>query len=63
MSFHDLLNFDKATGSAGNQGCIFDERVAAFAENNGLNATAQALESFVLQNFPSTKFSSGGMFD
>ena len=61
MSFHDLLNFDKATGSAGAQGCLFDQRVASFSENRGLNATSQALKAFVKLNFPTKSFSSGGM--
>ena len=59
MSFHDLLNFDKATGSAGAQGCLFDQRVAAFKENGGLNGTAQALKAFVEKSFPKVLFSSG----
>ena len=60
MSFHDLINFDKATGSAGAQGCLFDQRVASFPQNNGLNATAQALKAFVTDHFPTTDFPSGG---
>lgn len=59
MSFHDLLNFNKATGSTGAQGCLFDQRVAAFKENGGLNGTAQALKAFVEKTFPAVLFSSG----
>ena len=59
MSFHDLINFNKATGSAGAQGCLFDQRVAAFPENGGLNGTAQALKAFVETSFPTLAFSSG----
>ena len=59
MSFHDLINFDKGTGKGAAQGCIFDQRVAAFNENNGLNATALALKAFVVSKFPNIDFSSG----
>jgi hypothetical protein len=59
MSFHDLLNFNKATGSGGAQGCLFDARVAAFKENGGLNGTAQVLKKFVETRFPNVAFSSG----
>jgi hypothetical protein len=59
MSFHDLLNFNRATGSGGAQGCLFDARVAAFKENGGLNGTAQALKKFVETRFPTIAFSSG----
>ena len=59
MSFHDLINFDKTTGKGAAQGCIFDQRVAAFNENNGLNATAQALQGFIAAKFPNVAFSSG----
>jgi hypothetical protein len=61
MSFHDLLNYNGA-GSTGAQGCIIDDqRVANFAENRGLGDFAKALKSFVQKEFPTIKFSSGGI--
>ena len=62
MSFHDLLNFNSATGSTGARGCIIDDqRVANFAENNGLGDFAKLLKSFVQKEFPAVRFSSGGI--
>jgi len=60
MSFHDLLNFDKSTGSMGAQGCILDdERIAKFKENRGLIDYAKELKQFVEKRFPKIKFPSG----
>jgi hypothetical protein len=62
MSFHDLLNFDRSTGSTGAQGCVLDSRVvASFGQNNGLSSFGRALKSFVQNEFPTIKFSSGGI--
>jgi hypothetical protein len=61
MSFHDVLNYNGA-GSTGAQGCIIDDqRVANFAENNGLGEFSKALKAFVQKEFPTVRFSSGGI--
>ena len=59
MAFHDVMNFDKATGKGASQGCIFDARVVAFPQNAGLDEPAQALKRFVAEKFPTIAFPSG----
>ena len=58
-SFHDLLNFNRATGSGGAHGCLVDSAIiAGFTENNGLSRTADLVNA-VRARFGRNTFSTG----
>ena len=59
MSFHDIMNYDKTTGTGAAQGCIFDERVLAFPLNQGMRKPAESLQNLVAKKFPNITFPSG----
>ena len=62
MAFHDVINFDSETGTTGAQGCVIDSRtVASYGQNSGLAQHGVNLKFFARSEFPTIRFSTGGI--
>lgn len=62
ISFHDLFNFDPATGQGSPKGCLVKDPVVGMAENLGVTEDALALQKYVAEKFPNTPFTTGDVF-
>ena len=58
-SFHDLVNFDPATGQGGPNGCMKDDPVRSMAQNAQLDTTIRQLNLLVHQKLPGIEFPFG----
>lgn len=60
ISFHDLFNWDPATGDGGPKGCILVAPVAEMEENKGVSEAAIEVMDYVVAAHPNIAFTSGG---
>jgi hypothetical protein len=58
-SFHDLANFDPATGQGGPHGCMRDDPVRSMAQNEQLDGTIRKLNRLVNEKLPGIAFPFG----
>jgi hypothetical protein len=58
-AFHDLANFDPATGQGGPHGCMRDDPVRSMAQNSQLDGVIRRLNRLVLEKLPSIAFPFG----
>jgi catalase (peroxidase I) len=62
ISFHDLFNFDPATGQGSPKGCLLAEPVVKMEENVGVTEDALKLVNYVAEQFPNVPFTTGDVF-